>query len=162
MKGDCFMPPVPPAPAPNIKTPKEVYRLIHAMEITATRTARVSPHFTWGELLVNRTADELQSITLEHLNNLARLADALEGARQRVGNRSITITSGWRDTLSNQRVGGARASRHLLGEAADITVAGLTPQEVQKALDPTWAGGLGYGATFTHLDVRPYYARFRY
>jgi hypothetical protein len=44
----------------------------------------------------------------------------------------------------------------------DVVVSGLTPKQVQDALDDTWEGGLGYGGTFTHLDIRGFRARFRY
>jgi uncharacterized protein YcbK (DUF882 family) len=143
-------------------SPQEIYRLIQAMNIAAVRTAKASPHFTWRELLVHRTPVELQDIQLKHLEKLARLAEKLEEVRETLGGRPIRITSGWRDMFTNRRVGGAYASRHLVGEAADIVVAGLSPKQVQARLESSWEGGLGYGSTFTHLDIRGYQARFGY
>jgi uncharacterized protein YcbK (DUF882 family) len=140
----------------------QAYQLIQANKINTLRASRVTTHFTWGELLVHRTVQDLQSIKLKHLEKLVILAQRLEQVRSQLGNRPIRITSGWRDMLTNQRVGGARLSRHLIGEAVDIVVSGLTPKQVQDALDPTWEGGLGYGGTFTHLDIRGFRARFRY
>jgi len=140
----------------------EIYRRIQNNDINAARSATASAHFTWGELLVYRTPLELQDIQLTHLENLARLVAKLEEVRATLGNRSMRITSGWRDRATNQRVGGAKGSKHLTGEAADIVVAGLSPQDVQARLDASWAGGLGYGSTFTHLDIRGFKARFRY
>jgi uncharacterized protein YcbK (DUF882 family) len=140
----------------------QAYQLIQGNKINTLRSSRVTPNFTWGELLVHRSIQDLQSIKLKHLEKLVTLAQRLEKVRSQLGNRSITITSGWRDMLTNQRVGGARLSRHLIGEAVDIVVSGLTPKQVQDALEETWEGGLGYGSTFTHLDIRGFRARFRY
>jgi len=126
------------------------------------RSMKATKHFTWGELLVHRTPADLQSIQLKHLEKLSLLAQRLERVRTQLGNRGITITSGWRDAVTNRKVGGARLSRHLTGQAVDIVVSGMTPKQVQAKLDPTWEGGLGYGATFTHLDIRGFRARFRY
>lgn len=143
-------------------TAKEIYQLIQNNKIIAVRSSRASAHFGWGELLVYRTAGDLKAIQLRHLENLERLVVRLEVVRVQLGNRSIKITSGWRDMQTNKRVGGARLSRHLTGEAADIVVAGLSPKAVQERLDPWWPSGLGYGSTFTHLDIRGYKARFNY
>lgn len=137
-------------------------QLIQTQQFQVLRDAHASDHFTWGELLVYRTPVELAGIRLHHLQNLQALAARLEEVRSRLGNRPIRITSGWRDTLTNQRVGGAFASRHLVGQAADIVVSGLSAQDVQFRLKDNWQGGLGYGATFTHLDIRGYMARFNY
>lgn len=85
--------------------------------------------------------------------NLLLLAKSLEDIRRILGNRPISITSGYRSRaveLEHNRTGN---SRHTLGEAADIVVKGLTPKMVQRALE-FWPGGMGYGKTFTHIDIR--------
>lgn len=77
----------------------------------------------------------------------------------------ITITSGCRCPEHNARVGGASQSQHRLGKAIDFQVKGVSPQEVQEFLKewlPSDKYGLGYGKTFTHLDVREKAARFNY
>jgi hypothetical protein len=124
--------------------------------------SHATKHFTWRELLVHRTPTQLRSITLGHLHNLLFLAGELEKVRAFLGNRPITITSGWRDYNSNKQVGGARFSQHRLGKAVDIVVKGLAPKEVQQRLEGYWQGGMGYGRTFTHLDTRSHIARFKY
>lgn len=145
-------------------TPEQVLERIKARDIATVRTLQATKHFTWGELLVHRTPADLQLIKLDYLKNLATLAQRLERVRTQLGNRPIRITSGWRDRFTNSspQVRGARLSRHLTGQAVDIVVSGLTPKQVQAKLDPTWEGGLGYGSTFTHLDIRGFRARFRY
>ena len=77
----------------------------------------------------------------------------------------VTITSACRCETHNKNVGGATGSQHRFGKAADIQIKGFTPQQVQDELTkslPKDKYGLGYGKTFTHLDVRDKAARFDY
>jgi hypothetical protein len=145
----------------NITTPEQTLVIIKDSP-QLLKESLATPNFTWGELLVHRTPTQLRSITVGYVKNLHALAVKLEGVRSHLGNRPIQITSGWRDYHSNKRVGGATRSKHRWGQAVDITVAGLGPAEVQQRLENYWRGGMGYGATFTHLDDRGYFARFDY
>jgi hypothetical protein len=43
--------------------------------------------------------------------------------------------------------------------AADIVILGISAEEVQRRLSG-WSGGMGCYADFTHLDTRPYRARW--
>lgn len=119
---------------------------------------RLSPHFRLQEFLTR----PVNTLPAGVKANLKALANRLEEVRAKLGNRSIIITSGYRDLDHNRSVGGAKNSFHLYGMAADIAVIGLTPKQVQRILDPWWPGGLGYGATFTHLDIRGRKTRFNY
>ncbi|WP_295581077.1 D-Ala-D-Ala carboxypeptidase family metallohydrolase [uncultured Oscillibacter sp.] len=68
----------------------------------------------------------------------------------------VVINSAYRTQAYNAKVGGAARSQHLLGTAADITLAGVTPLKVAQYaefLQPK-AGGIGVYRTFTHVDVR--------
>ncbi|MGL5013641.1 MAG: D-Ala-D-Ala carboxypeptidase family metallohydrolase [Bacteroidales bacterium] len=92
------------------------------------------------------------------------LLDLLTMIREHFG-QPVTITSGCRCPEHNKKVGGASGSQHKLGKAADFQVKGMTPQQVQAALNemlPKDKYGLGYGKTFTHIDVREKAARFDY
>lgn len=92
------------------------------------------------------------------------LLEVLTMIREHFG-QPVTITSGCRCEKHNANVGGASSSQHKLGKAADFQVKGMTPQDVQRALDamlPKDKYGLGYGKTFTHIDVREKAARFDY
>jgi uncharacterized protein YcbK (DUF882 family) len=97
---------------------------------------------------------------------LRKLCAALEVLRAELG-KPITIISGYRSEIYNKKIGGARASQHCLGRAADIVVAGATPKQVHEATLHLYneamiaIGGLGYyppkngKGGFVHIDVRP-------
>lgn len=74
----------------------------------------------------------------------------------------VTIHSGHRCKAYNKYVRGARKSRHVKGDAADITIKGVHPNEVQEYLLQRYPGKYGIGRynTFTHVDVRGYMARW--
>ncbi len=98
-------------------------------------------------------------LTPEILANLISLAEMLEKLREACGGKPITLNCGYRCPRHNAEVGGASQGLHLTGRAADITVAGLTPQRVQEiAAQIREIGGLGIYATFTHVDIRPHLA----
>ena len=142
----------------------EALALIRQGRFAELRAAYMTEHFRWGEAVHNRSdaAVGLLADRPHYLLNAYNLAHMMEVVRGICGHRSVTVTSWWRDPASNKAVGGASSSRHLIGEGVDFTVAGLTPQQVQRLLDPVWPGGLGYGGTFTHLDKRKKRVRFPY
>jgi uncharacterized protein YcbK (DUF882 family) len=96
--------------------------------------------------------------------SLRKTAEFLEQVRTFLGGRPITVNSGYRCPKHNAEVGGASNSFHLRAYAADITVAGLTPRQVQielnRAASPVASSGLGAYATFTHVDRRGTRARW--
>ncbi|WP_200950781.1 glucosaminidase domain-containing protein [Arthrobacter sp. Soil762] len=122
----------------------------------AVRTRKLSPNFTVGELVFsgNQFAEKARISPA--------LVAALQKIRDRVG-RPVRITSGYRSWQRNVAVySQARPpkkptlSRHCSGQAADITVAGMSGLEIAKAaVDVLGDGiGVGIGAGFTHIDVR--------
>lgn len=78
--------------------------------------------------------------------------------------KPVMITSGYRCREHNEAVGGAKGSRHLLSDAADIQVKDVKPESVYNFLDRTFPDsyGMAHGETFTHIDVRPVKARWSY
>lgn len=91
-----------------------------------------------------------------------QLVSTLEAFRQFTG-RPILINSGYRCPAHNAAVGGVRDSQHTLGNAADVRVMGMSPDEVADAAERCglW-GGIGRYGTFTHLDVGPRGRRWDY
>jgi hypothetical protein len=51
-----------------------------------------------------------------------------------LGNKPISITSGYRCKLVNDSVGSKDTSQHRFGCAADIRVVGMTPRQVCEAI----------------------------
>lgn len=84
-----------------------------------------------------------------------KLWETLQKIRTHFG-KPITITSGYRTTSHNKKVGGSEYSQHLYGMAADIQVEGVSPKNVaayaEKLMPRT--GGIGIYSTFVHIDVR--------
>lgn len=76
----------------------------------------------------------------------------------------LTVSSGYRCFNRNKAVGGAKNSRHPIGDAADITCTTLSPQELATLAEtiPVFKhGGMGIYPTFVHLDTRGYRARWK-
>lgn len=89
-----------------------------------------------------------------------RLLCMLEAVRAYF-DKPVSVTSGYRSPDWNAKVGGAAASRHLTGEAADIQVSGVAPKAVYAWADryfPT--GGIGLYKAWVHIDCRPVRARW--
>ncbi|MBR2114566.1 MAG: hypothetical protein IJ929_07860 [Prevotella sp.] len=99
-------------------------------EVTINKQAKLSQHFTLGELCktntgINNVPNEAQ------VENLKRLCQWLEELRRRWnnlygdGDDPIVINSGFRSPSVNKAVGGAPNSNHLTGCAVDIHVLGM-------------------------------------
>lgn len=99
------------------------------------------------------------------LRNLIELAKNLQVLRDEV-KKPIKITSGYRPAQHNAKIGGAKSSRHITGEAADFKIAGMTPKEVAAVIEKLIAagkmeqGGIGTYSTWTHYDIRGTKARW--
>lgn len=97
----------------------------------------LSQHFTLVELTHSEIAARLgikNEPSAEVVENLQALcADILEPLRNAVG-RPLFVTSGYRASLLNTAIGGAQSSDHILGLAADITVPGMTVDELARAV----------------------------
>lgn len=73
-----------------------------------------------------------------------------------LGIDKVKINSGARDEADNERVGGAKKSQHLHGNAMDIDVSGYsTAERVQliRTLSANGITGLGIGANMIHADL---------
>lgn len=111
----------------------------------------VSAHFRENELACPCCGRYLHNVTL---------LCALEKLRSILGDRPIHVLSGTRCPQRNAEVGGVPKSKHLYGQAVDVVVRGMLPDEVAQAAEEVEAfshGGIGVYALkgFTHLDARP-------
>lgn len=122
------------------------------------------------QLTTNFTKQEFDcrdgsAMPIQILENVKQLAKQLQVLRDFVG-KNIVVNSGYRSPSYNKRVGGAANSQHLVGKAADITIAGMTPKQVAQTIEKLIAegkmkqGGIGIYKTFTHYDIRGVKARW--
>lgn len=96
----------------------------------------LSEHFTLEELVASQIAARRRidnRPTPAIVENLRRVAATLEQVRTLV-DRPVTVSSGYRSPALNAAAGGARESAHLQGLAADITVSGMAPKDLAKAI----------------------------
>jgi uncharacterized protein YcbK (DUF882 family) len=99
------------------------------------------------------------------LENVKELAYHLQRLRDKL-DKPIKINSGYRCAKHNKKIGGAKRSQHVLGNAADIVVEDKKPIEVFNFVDKLQRlnmfklGGLKVYNTFTHLDIRGIIARW--
>ena len=84
-------------------------------------TDRLSPHFTYAEMTRTSVRQILNDPPERELVRLIALCNfVLEPVRRNFG--PVVIHSGYRSPLVNERLGGASASQHVRGEAADFHV----------------------------------------
>ena len=136
--------------------------------------AKLSPHFTLGEMTKSSSHPEVYNIpSHEAIANLKRLCGWLEELRKRynakygVGEEPIRINSGYRSPQLNRKIGGVATSNHLTGCAVDIRVAGMEQllryavilldyaDESKQEFDELLIEKNRYGAIWLHFAVRP-------
>lgn len=120
---------------------------IKTYSVRADGKKRLSPDFAVGEF---RCLDGTDRVLI---------ADALVALLQRIRDHfgcPVAIHSAYRTAAHNKAIGGAPASQHLLGTAADIALDGISPLEVAQYVEHLQPdrGGIGVYETFTHVDVR--------
>jgi uncharacterized protein YcbK (DUF882 family) len=120
------------------------------------KTEKLSKNFDWSEFQSNDGAAMPDHVKA----NIKKLVPQLEKIRAAAGNRSMRINSGYRSPAKNVAVGGAKNSYHMKGMAADFTIQGMKPNEVQQLVGSLidsgqiTQGGLGSYGAFTHYDIR--------
>jgi len=80
-------------------------------------------HFTFAEVTQNcgRGGFSGGAVSAAQVReNLVRVMWKAEALRRQLGDRPITVNSGFRDRQCNASVGGASSSRHLYGDAIDF------------------------------------------
>ena len=128
--------------------------------------AKLSPHFTLGEMTRSESHPEVYNIpSHEAIANLKHLCQWLEVLRERSGG-PVRINSGYRSPQLNRKIGGAANSNHLSGCAADIRVTGFEQairyaailldyaDESHQEFDELLVEKNRYGAIWLHFAVR--------
>ena len=128
--------------------------------------AKLSPHFTLGEMTRSESHPEVYNIpSHEAIANLKHLCQWLEVLRERSGG-PVRINSGYRSPQLNRKIGGAASSNHISGCAADIRVTGFEQairyaailldyaDESHQEFDELLVERNRYGAIWLHFAVR--------
>ena len=129
--------------------------------------AKLSPHFTLGELTKSNSHPEIYNIpSHEAIANLKRVCVWLEELRTRAGG-PIMINSGYRSPQLNRVIGGVPTSNHLTGCAVDIHVTGMEQlivyaailiqyaNETKQDFDELLIEKNKHGAIWLHFAIRP-------
>ena len=128
--------------------------------------AKLSEHFTLGEMTVSNHKEVYNIPSHEAIANMKRLCGWLEALRERAGT-PIIINSGYRSPQLNKKIGGVANSNHTTGCASDIRVkdeeqlirfANIVldyAKESQQEFDELLIEKNRYGAIWLHLAVRP-------
>ena len=136
--------------------------------------AKLSPHFTLGEMTKSSSHPEVYNIpSHEAIANLTNLTKWLEVLRKRynakygVGEEPIRINSGYRSPQLNKKIGGVPTSNHLTGCAVDIRVENMEQllryavilldisRDWHQDFDELLVEKNRYGAIWLHFAVRP-------
>jgi len=116
-----------------------------------------------GDLSEHFSKSELACRCCGQLKIENGLVAALEQLRTLAG-EEVVVHDAYRCTTHNQEVGGVTDSEHTHGMAADVSIPGLSLQQMYElALQvPTFLnGGIGvYDGGFLHVDIRPHQARW--
>ena len=89
------------------------------------------------------------------------LPEYLQKARDHFG-KPLIITSGYRTTAHNIKVGGVSNSQHVFGNAADVYIPGVSVWDLYNYFCKIAGDSCGIGIydTFVHFDVRSTKSRF--
>jgi len=85
------------------------------------------------------------------------LCRVLRDLRSAIRPMPVRVSSWYRDSSYNLRIGGVARSMHMTCGAADVIKAGFTPDEVADILErhpDSGEFGIGRYKTFTHIDIR--------
>ncbi|PRY38211.1 D-Ala-D-Ala carboxypeptidase family metallohydrolase [Umezawaea tangerina] len=114
-------------------------------------------HFNWSEFTdrVSGTFSGGKLSAASTKENARRTMYKLEALRKKLGDKAITVNSGFRSIAHNADVGGATDSMHLYGTAADLNVPGVANRTVyQKAETCGFSGLETYTVDHQHVDSR--------
>lgn len=133
---------------------------------------KLSPHFTLAELTATQQPFDNEPGEMALASLVELCVHVLEPVRIVLGNKPITITSGYRSLPVNAAVGGQVNSQHMLGQAADFVCPAFgNPREVCLAImastdprvpyDQLIFENFGHGWTHISWSPKPRQMAFR-
>jgi len=145
------------------------------IQMPPLRVEALAPNLTWSEVLRGSGYDDVASLPDDVAANVARMAiQMFQPLRDQLGfGLTVLAGGGVRSPAMNRRVGGAKASKHMLGVALDLRAS--TEQRTLQIYDCANAmqedglipkGGLALylrkdgGVRFCHVDCRGRRARW--
>ncbi|MFC0434800.1 D-Ala-D-Ala carboxypeptidase family metallohydrolase [Kutzneria buriramensis] len=114
-------------------------------------------HFNWSDFTdrVSGTFNDGKVSAAAAKENARRLMYKLEALRKKLGDKPITVNSGFRSIQHNKDIGGASDSMHLYGNAADLDVPGVSNKTVYQHAETCGFSGLEKWETdHQHVDSR--------
>lgn len=88
---------------------------------------RLTAHFALEELATTEHREFDNSPSPDVVGTLRNTAAQMEAIRRLLGDRVISVSSGYRCRALNRAVGGSRTSAHLSGHAVDFNCYGFGP-----------------------------------
>lgn len=153
---NLLSPKVPASPSPDSNqdspsSPQEDVN-VPVKEFRKGSNVQITKNFNSNEMDCKCTYKDctVTLIDMDHMEKLQTMRTKWK--------KSVTISSGYRCKKYNKDVGGATHSRHRKGDATDITVKDISPNEVADNCEHF--DGLGKYNSFTHVDSRGTPARW--
>jgi uncharacterized protein YcbK (DUF882 family) len=103
------------------------------------------PDFAYREIACKHCGNAV--IVKEAMDKLQLLRDMMA--------QPLKINSAYRCYVHNKNVGGSDASKHLGGEAFDISTNGVDSNKLRACAETVGFTGFGTYATFLHVDIGP-------
>jgi len=115
--------------------------------LNSTNNINIAPYFNLSEFAC--PCCKLVALHPKLLAKLVELRNILE--------RPVYITSGYRCSGYNRKVGGVTNSYHCIGLAADVKVDDISLIDLLEVCENIDFNGIGFyeKKNFLHLDVRP-------
>jgi uncharacterized protein YcbK (DUF882 family) len=102
--------------------------------ITIDKNEKLAKNFKVSEFLMNESTCKKHKLSVDRCKTLV-LSEKLIATAQMIRekyNKSVNITSGYRDKDYNKAIGGDTNSDHIKGRAMDFNVSGINKNEVLK------------------------------
>lgn len=124
---------------------------------------QVTSHFASEEFACHDGTDYPADRIETHLRPLCVALERIREELSRDAGKPVplAIISGYRSRRWNERIGGAKASRHVEGDAADVQPMGVSVRALHEAalrlhkLGTIRLGGIGIYKGWVHIDTRP-------